>query len=112
MSGRKPDEMDQLFRATARLNSKVLGLVLGILFALLVFVAALAALPGFTLPGDISASTRFYARDIVIDPITISDGHVTVPTTPGLGFDVDREFLDTVTTSRLRIDRRGTVVAL
>jgi hypothetical protein len=38
-SSRKPDEMDQLFRATARLNSKVLGLVLGILFALLIFVA-------------------------------------------------------------------------
>jgi O-succinylbenzoate synthase len=74
--------------------------------------AALAALPGFTLPGDISASTRFYARDIVTDPITITDGHVTVPSTPGLGFDLDREFLDTVTTSRLRIDRRGTVVAL
>ena len=32
-SSRKPDEMDQLFRATARLNSKVLGLVLGILLA-------------------------------------------------------------------------------
>lgn len=74
--------------------------------------AALAALPGFTLPGDISASTRFYARDIVTDPITITDGHVTVPTTPGLGFDLDREFLDTVTTSRLRIDRRGTVIDL
>jgi O-succinylbenzoate synthase len=74
--------------------------------------AALAALPGFTLPGDISASTRFYAQDIVTDPITITDGHVTVPTSPGLGFDLDREFLDSVTTSRLRIDRRGTVVAL
>ena len=74
--------------------------------------AALAALPGFTLPGDISASTRFYAQDIVTDPITITDGHVTVPTSPGLGFDLDREFLDAVTTSRLRIDRRGTVVAL
>ena len=51
--------------------------------------AVLAALPGFTLPGDISASTRFYAQDIVTDPITITDGHVTVPTTPGLGFDLD-----------------------
>ena len=39
--------------------------------------------PGFTLPGDISASTRFYARDIVLDPITVDDGHVAVPTTPG-----------------------------
>jgi O-succinylbenzoate synthase len=74
--------------------------------------AALAALPGFTLPGDISASTRFYAQDIVTDPITITDGHVTVPTSPGLGFDLDRGFLDSVTTSRLHIDRRGTVVAL
>jgi o-succinylbenzoate synthase len=69
--------------------------------------AALAALPGFTLPGDISASTRFYSRDIVTDPITITDGHVTVPTTPGLGFDLDRSFLDQVTTSRIAIDPRS-----
>jgi o-succinylbenzoate synthase len=60
--------------------------------------AALAALPGFTLPGDISASTRFYARDIVADPITITDGHVTVPTIPGLGYELDHEYLDAVTT--------------
>jgi O-succinylbenzoate synthase len=74
--------------------------------------AALAALPGFTLPGDISASTRFYARDIVTDPITVVDGHVEVPTTPGLGFELDREFLDSVTTSRIGIDRHGTVASL
>ncbi len=74
--------------------------------------AALAALPGFTLPGDISASTRFYARDIVTDPITITDGHVTVPTSAGLGFDLDREFLDSVTTRRLHIDAQGTVSEL
>ncbi len=74
--------------------------------------AALAALPGFTLPGDISASTRFYERDIVTDPITITDGHVTVPTTPGLGFDLDRAFLDSVTSSRVDIDARGTVTTL
>ncbi|NND75753.1 MAG: o-succinylbenzoate synthase [Ilumatobacter sp.] len=60
--------------------------------------AALAALPGFTLPGDISASTRFYAQDIVVDPITITDGHVTVPTGVGLGFELDRPYLDSVTT--------------
>lgn len=71
--------------------------------------AALAALPGFTLPGDISASTRFYARDIVHDPITVTDGHVTVPSTPGLGFELDRPFLDTLTTSRVVVDRDGTV---
>jgi O-succinylbenzoate synthase len=61
--------------------------------------AVLAGLPGFTLPGDISASTRFYARDIVTDPITVVDGHVRVPTGVGLGFDIDDEALDDVTTS-------------
>lgn len=62
--------------------------------------AALAALPGFTLPGDISASTRFYAQDIVTAPITIEDGQVTVPTIPGLGFEVDHPFLESVTTTK------------
>ena len=65
--------------------------------------AGLASLPGFTLPGDISASTRFYARDIVVDPITVEDGHVTVPTTPGLGFELDHEFLDSITTSTVEL---------
>jgi o-succinylbenzoate synthase len=66
--------------------------------------AALAALPGFTLPGDISASTRFYARDIVVDPITITDGHVTVPTTSGLGFELDTAFVASVTTATVQLD--------
>ncbi len=74
--------------------------------------AVLAALPGFTLPGDISASNRFYARDIVVDPITITDGHVTVPTGLGLGFDLDHDLLDAVTTTRTWIDASGTVSAL
>ena len=66
--------------------------------------AALASLPGFTLPGDISASTRFYARDIVTDPIVVVDGHVAVPTTPGLGFELDLPHLDTVTRSSTLIE--------
>jgi len=66
--------------------------------------AALAALPGFTLPGDISASTRFYARDIVTEPITVVDGHVTVPTAPGMGFEIDRDVLEAVTTSTQVVD--------
>jgi o-succinylbenzoate synthase len=61
--------------------------------------AALAALPGFTLPGDISASRRFWARDIVRNPIDVVDGHVAVPDGPGFGFEIDLEFLDSVTTS-------------
>lgn len=60
--------------------------------------AALAALPGFTLPGDISASARFYQRDIVIDPITVEDGQVRVPDGPGMGFELDHEFVESITT--------------
>jgi len=60
---------------------------------------ALAALPGFTLPGDISGADRFWQRDIVVDPIVMRDGEVTVPSTPGLGFELDMDFVDTITTS-------------
>jgi o-succinylbenzoate synthase len=60
---------------------------------------ALAALDGFTLTGDISAARRFWARDIVREPIDIVDGHVTVPGGPGFGFDIDTGFLDSVTTN-------------
>ncbi len=55
--------------------------------------AALAGLPGFTLPGDISGSDRFYAQDIVTEPIVMHDGVVDVPTGPGFGVDIDRDLL-------------------
>ena len=61
--------------------------------------AALAALDGFTLPGDISASRRFWARDIVTDPIEVVDGHVAVPTAPGFGVELDHAFVEEVTAS-------------
>lgn len=67
--------------------------------------AALAALPGFTLPGDVSASDRFYTRDIVTDPIVLEDGHVRVPTGPGLGIDIDPIALDDVTIDRVELRR-------
>jgi O-succinylbenzoate synthase len=59
--------------------------------------AALAALVGFTLPGDVSASRRFWARDIVTEPIDVVDGHVAVPNGPGFGIELDRQWLDEVT---------------
>lgn len=43
---------------------------------------ALAALPGFTLPGDTSASNRYFARDIT-EPFVLEAGHLRVPTEPG-----------------------------
>lgn len=67
--------------------------------------AALAALPGFTLPGDVSASDRFYLRDIVTEPITLEDGHVRVPTGPGIGVEIDPLALDDFTVDRVTVRR-------
>ena len=60
----------------------------------------LAALPGFTLPGDISAADRYWHRDIVTRPAVLeSDGTVRVPRGPGIGVEVDLDVLASVTTS-------------
>ena len=59
---------------------------------------ALAALPGFTLPGDTSASDRYFHTDVTA-PFVLDDGHLTVPTGPGLGVEPDTDRLTAVTTS-------------
>lgn len=59
---------------------------------------ALAALPGFTLPGDTSASDRYFTRDIT-EPFVMHDGLLDVPTGPGLGVSVDIDALTSVTTA-------------
>jgi len=59
---------------------------------------ALAALPNFTLPGDTSASGRYYAEDIC-EPFVLRDGRLAVPTGPGLGVSPIPEVLARVTTS-------------
>jgi O-succinylbenzoate synthase len=58
---------------------------------------ALASLPGFTLPGDVSASDRFYRTDITA-PFVMKDGHLDVPTGPGLGVEPDMAILESLTT--------------
>lgn len=50
---------------------------------------ALASLPNFRLPSDLSASDRYYHEDLIDPPVTLNgDGTVTVPSTPGLGVHV------------------------
>ena len=67
---------------------------------------ALASLKGFTLPGDISASSRYFERDIISPAVTVApDGTVAVPDRPGLGFDVDLDFIKHLTETRLYISR-------
>ena len=59
---------------------------------------ALASLPGFILPGDISASKKYYKEDIV-DPAFMvnSDGTMDVPQGPGIGVEVNEKRLEKVT---------------
>jgi o-succinylbenzoate synthase len=57
---------------------------------------AMAAMPNFTLPGDTSASDRYYHRDIT-QAFVLHEGRLNVPSGPGLGVDVDLEFLEAIT---------------
>jgi O-succinylbenzoate synthase len=59
---------------------------------------ALAALPNFTLPGDTSASGRYYAEDIC-EPFVLHDGRLSVPAGPGLGVAPIPDVLERFTTS-------------
>ena len=65
---------------------------------------ALAALPGFTLPGDTSASNRYYAVDVTA-PFVLDEGRLAVPTAPGIGVDPIPEILSELTTWSALIER-------
>jgi O-succinylbenzoate synthase len=62
---------------------------------------ALASLPGFTLPGDISASRRYWEQDIVTPEFEVHDGHMAVPTGPGIGVELDMERIDALATRKV-----------
>ena len=62
---------------------------------------ALASLPGFILPADISASKRYFEEDIIEQPFAISkDGTIEVPDKPGIGVDVNLKTLEKVTVKK------------
>ncbi|MDQ1001124.1 O-succinylbenzoate synthase [Neobacillus niacini] len=58
---------------------------------------ALASLPGFTIPGDISASKRFWEEDIITPEVSVKNGFVGVPDTPGIGFSINEKRLKETT---------------
>jgi O-succinylbenzoate synthase len=65
---------------------------------------AMATLSGFTLPGDISASARYWADDIIEPPVRVSaHGTITAPDKPGIGFEVNRSRIDQLTVRSERI---------
>ncbi|MGB7875980.1 MAG: o-succinylbenzoate synthase [Anaerolineales bacterium] len=65
---------------------------------------AIASLPGFVLPGDISASDRYFPRDITHERFSLNaDSTIDVPDTPGLGVSIDEEALQDFTLAKLEM---------
>ena len=64
---------------------------------------AMSTLPGFTLPGDVSASRRYWSEDIIDPEVTVtSQGTIRVPQTPGLGYAPKLEKIEKLTVRRER----------
>lgn len=62
---------------------------------------AMSTLAGFTLPGDVSASSRYWEEDIIDPPVTVSAaGTITAPDRPGIGFEVNLARIEKLTVRR------------
>ncbi len=62
---------------------------------------ALSTLPGFTLPGDVSASGRYWKEDIIEPPVTVSSkGTIKAPTGNGIGYEVNENRIEALTLRR------------
>jgi o-succinylbenzoate synthase len=73
---------------------------------------ALSSLPNFSLPGDVSASKRYWNEDIIDPAVTVSaEGTIVVPTKAGNGFAVQLERIERITVRRLTL-RRGEAVVV
>ena len=59
---------------------------------------AMSSLSGFSLPGDVSASSRYWEKDIIEPPVTVSrEGSINLPTSPGIGYEVNEEYIQALT---------------
>jgi O-succinylbenzoate synthase len=59
---------------------------------------ALATLPNFVLPGDVSASKRYWFRDIIRPAVEVTPrGTIEIRDEPGFGYELDRDFIDSIT---------------
>jgi len=62
------------------------------------FNIALASLPNFTIPGDISASSRYWKKDVIEPEVVVTQGKITVPTSPGIGYIVNERYIKDIST--------------
>lgn len=73
---------------------------------------ALSSLPNFSLPGDVSASSRYWTKDIVEPPITVSaKGEIVVPTAAGSGYPILRDRIESLTVRRTSLRAKARVMA-
>jgi O-succinylbenzoate synthase len=73
---------------------------------------ALSSLPNFSLPGDVSASARYWAQDIIEPAVTVSaKGEIVVPTAVGRGFEVQRDRIEALTVRRQTLFAKSRVTA-
>jgi o-succinylbenzoate synthase len=67
---------------------------------------AMSTLPGFTLPGDVSASKRYWAEDIITPPVEVSPrGTITRPAGVGIGYEVNERRIDGLTVRKEVIEQ-------
>ena len=65
---------------------------------------AMATLEGFTLPGDVSASSRYWKEDIIDPPVTVTKQGTIVPSDrPGIGYGINAELIDRLTVRKERV---------
>ncbi|MBW4026622.1 o-succinylbenzoate synthase [Acidipila rosea] len=73
---------------------------------------ALSSLENFTLPGDVSASRRYWKEDIIEPEVEVSPlGEITVPNTPGRGFEVRTDLIEKLTVRKEEIRSRSLAIA-
>src|ERR1700730_11383625 len=73
---------------------------------------ALSSLPNFSLPGDVSASSRYWSQDIIEPAVTVSaKGEIVVPTAIGRGFEVQRDRIEALTVRRQTLLAKARVTA-
>ena len=73
---------------------------------------ALSSLPNFKLPGDVSASARYWAQDVIEPEVTVSkEGEIVVPTSTGSGYKVLPERIEALTVRRQTLRAKARVTA-
>ncbi len=72
---------------------------------------AMSALPGFVMPGDVSASQRYWDEDIIEPEVEVSArGTIQVPVAPGLGYEVRKKRIEGLTVRQQAFESRPAVV--